>query len=584
MEIALTNLNILALDCQTTGANPDKGHLLEIGWIPTHASAIKYPSNLQAETYLVNLPTETQIPRSIKRITGISEKDLSEAISSKQVWQKLTKAAQAVATTNRLSICPAVIHFARFEESFLRDLHEKNHSRSLFPFQFICTHEITKRLLPGLPRRGLRAIAGYFNHAVPEFRRSAQHTVATAVIWKNVVQLLRNDYRITTLAQLQQWLTSKTPVSRSTRFYPMDPKARHRLPDGPGIYRMLRANGDLLYIGKAKSLKQRINSYFRQTGSHAEHIMEMLTQAISLDFTSTGSALEAAILESDEIKRHSPPYNVALRKHRRELVFCSKDLKQASNKADQFHPIGPLPSGNLIEAMAAFGNLMDGRMSNQRMNGFSDLANRLLNLPKEYAPDSDCMREGFNIFHQKHRAIFHQNSPLRALTGLGAQLWRKQLELLELGNDTDQEDNPRSEATKAHEWTPEDVANTIEHVMTRAAHLIRRVRWFCLLSESSLAWESRRVDDNHKILIIFKDGAMDLRKTLRTKEKPPWPAGFSKPFQDRKKYIDLMTYDRLRVVTTELRRLVSEGRTIELCLGPKTILRREELEKALRWV
>ena len=226
-------------------------------------------------------------------------------------------------------------------------------------------------------------------------------------------------------------------------------------------------------------------------------------------------------------------------------------------------------------------------MSDQ-MNGFSNLSYRLLSLPREYVPDSECLREGFNIFHQKHRAIFHQNSPLRALTGLGAQLRREQLELLNLGdpeeNNTDQEDSPRNKATEAREWTPEDVANTIEGVISRAAHLIRRVRWFCLLSESSLAWESLSVNDNHKILIIFKDGAMDLRKNLRPKEKPPWPAGFSKPFQERKKYIDLMTYDRLRVVTTELRRLVSEGRTIELCLGPKTILRREELEKALRWV
>ena len=410
MEVALTNLNILALDCQTTGANPDKGYLLEIGWLKTRTSEIEQPTRLRPEAYLIKLPKNAEIPQSVKRITGITDETMSAAVSLKKAWQTLAKIAHDCAVTNESESCPTIIHFARFEEPFLRDLHKKYHAQSPFPFQFICTHEIIKRMLPGLPRRGLRAIAGYFGHAMPEFRRCAQHVIATAIIWKNIVQMLRNDYQLTTLGQLQEWLTSATPVARSIRFYPMDPQARYRLPNGPGIYRMLRANGDVLYIGKAKSLKQRVNSYFRQTGSHAEHIMEMLSQAKTLNFTSTGSALEAAILESDEIKRHSPPYNVALRKHRRTLVFCSKDLKQASNKVDQFHPIGPLPSGNLIDAMAAFAHLTSGKMSDQ-MNGFSDLSYRLLCLPREYAPDSECLRKGFNIFHQKNIAPISIRTP-----------------------------------------------------------------------------------------------------------------------------------------------------------------------------
>ncbi len=110
--------------------------------------------------------------------------------------------------------------------------------------------------------------------------------------------------------------------------------------------------GDLLYIGKAKSLKQRVNSYFRQKAPHAEHTLEMLTQARELEITQTGSALEAAIFESDEIKRHSPPYNIALRPRQRQLVYCSKDLGRNAALAQRDFPVGPLPAGKTIEALS----------------------------------------------------------------------------------------------------------------------------------------------------------------------------------------------------------------------------------------
>ena len=124
---------------------------------------------------------------------------------------------------------------------------------------------------------------------------------------------------------------------------------------------MLRSNGDLLYIGKATSLKQRVNSYFRQKGSHAEHTLEMLSQAADLDVIRTGSALEAAMLESDEIKRHNPPYNVALQTGQRKLAFCSDDLQQSAGEPDAIHCIGPLPDGNSTAAIMAFAAWLKSR-------------------------------------------------------------------------------------------------------------------------------------------------------------------------------------------------------------------------------
>ena len=137
---------------------------------------------------------------------------------------------------------------------------------------------------------------------------------------------------------------------------------------------------------------------------------------------------------------------------------------------------------------------------------------------------------------------------------------------------------------KEHVWTPEEVVHAIEKMVRHSAHLIRRARWFCLLSESSLAWSSADRRDNFKLLLVFENGSVVEQNKLRTGKKPPNPPGCGRSFRTRQMSINLITYDRLRVLTTELRRLVSEGRNIELRLSPKVTLTRQEVMRALRWV
>jgi len=176
---------------------------------------------------------------------------------------------------------------------------------------------------------------------------------------------------------------------------------------------------------------------------------------------------------------------------------------------------------------------------------------------------------------------------LRVLTALGAELWRKRLQadaLAEIVTETENDDKKQKESGREHVWTPEAVSHAIENMILQSAHLIRRVRWFCLLSESSLAWTSADHRDNFKILVVFENGSVLDRNIVKTAEEIPIPPGRAKSFRSRQKNINLITYDRLRVLTTELRRLVSEGRDIELRLGPGVTLNRREIIKVLRWV
>ena len=98
-----------------------------------------------------------------------------------------------------------------------------------------------------------------------------------------------------------------------------------RLPNLPGVYKMLGKNGDIIYVGKAKSLKSRVNSYFAKTINHPK--TRALVQRIdNIETIITRSETEALLLEQNLIKLHRPPYNVLLRDDKSYLyVFISAD-------------------------------------------------------------------------------------------------------------------------------------------------------------------------------------------------------------------------------------------------------------------
>lgn len=85
------------------------------------------------------------------------------------------------------------------------------------------------------------------------------------------------------------------------------------LPEKPGVYIMKNSLGEIIYVGKAKILKNRVRSYFQNSKNHSEKVKVMVKNISEFEYIVTDSEMEALILECNLIKKHSPRYNIALK-------------------------------------------------------------------------------------------------------------------------------------------------------------------------------------------------------------------------------------------------------------------------------
>ena len=128
-----------------------------------------------------------------------------------------------------------------------------------------------------------------------------------------------------------------------------------QLTERPGVYRMYNQAGDLLYVGKARNLKNRVSSYFRQHGQ-AIKTRSLVSRIADIQVTVTASETEALLLEQNLIKGHRPPYNILLRDDKSYPYiylsphedFPSLTFRRGRKKNDKGTFFGPFPSGGAV--------------------------------------------------------------------------------------------------------------------------------------------------------------------------------------------------------------------------------------------
>jgi DNA polymerase-3 subunit epsilon len=520
-----------------------------------------------ARAHWVLPPPDHKIPAQVRALTGFHEGVLSEALAPEAVWQLLREQlpeSRPAATA---------IHYARFELGFLKDWAQRFEPDQTLPLDAVCVHAIAERLYPDLPRRNLRALAGFLGHSLHLERRALGHVLATAHIWRKLLEIL-SERGITTWPELKAWLEQPKPTRSRTRRYPL-PSARYRqLPDAPGVYRMLRSNGDVLYVGKAASLRQRVGQHFTKHRGATERALEMLTQVGDLAFTLTETALEAAVLEAETIKRLRPPYNVQLieRAEQRRVWYAARDFRDLQPERDARHPLGPLPSRYAVDALASALELLSGEPATEARRAGA------VGSPLRFAPDESVFTEGWALLSTEHFEVLqHGAGPRRMLLELVRRLNAAPLE--GVADEDENGEDESDELEPPNGWDAPRVLRNLERALVQAHRLARRAAWFRLLQRSVVAyvepgstqWRVLWLADAAIVESAAFDGG-SLQEPNRPAAAPEQPA------------FDHRRYEGLRVLTTELKRILRDGGGVRVRLSRSRELQGPALTAILRLV
>jgi DNA polymerase III subunit epsilon len=552
----LAELDVLVVDCQTTGASPALGSVLELGWCVTRAADPE--RELTAEAHWIVPRTSERISAQVRQLTGFHEGVLETALAPEIAWQRLRALMQGAEPT------PAAIHFARFELAFLREWAERFEPAAPFPLDAVCVHAIACRLYPDLPRRSLRALAGFLGHGLHLERRSLGHVQATAFIWRKLVGELAAR-GIVSWSELGAWLASPERATKPRkRRYPLAPASYRTLPDQPGVYRFLRSNGDVLYVGKATSLKKRVSSHFTKQSGATERALEMLTQVSEIAFTATSTALEAALLETQAIKRINPPYNVQLLQGERGVWFAEAGFRTAAAEPDAEHRFGPLSSRYSVRSLGALLELLRAEPVTPSLRASS------VGAPLRWAPDEEAFVAGWKIFSERHVLGSCASHDVRRQT---LHIARTLLALAPEEPEATPENAPKV-------WDPARVCRHLERAIRQAYQVLRRAAWLCLLADSSVVY--REPDSPTARYLVLQAAELAESGDLAVDLALPIPKARARSAV--RHAFDAARYDSLRILTTELKRILRDGGEVKIRLSRSRVLQGSQLAQLLKLV
>jgi DNA polymerase III epsilon subunit-like protein len=557
---ALADLDVLIVDCQTTGASPAFGVVLELGWGVARANRAE---TLGLQAHWIALPAEHAVPRQVQKLTGYDASSASSAIPESEAWQRLRSAVALGAAA------PAAIHYARFELSFLRDWAGRLEPEVPFPIDAVCVHAIALRLYPDLPRHSLRALSGYLGHGLDLARRSLGHVEATAFVWRKMCGELAAR-GILSWEQLQAWLAERAPARARAKGnkYPIASERFKALPNHPGVYQFLRSNGDVLYVGKATSLKKRVTSHFVGRGG-TQQSPEMLTQVSDIRATVAASALEAALLENETIKTQRPLYNVQLTAPDPRVWYCTRDFDSGQPTADERYAVGPLPSEYSLRPLAALMALTAGAPSTASWRSSAVGVSAL------WTPERAVFDAGWAEFSARYGSILHGSSRSQRL----AVLKLARALLLGKAGTPDEEgvDHPELLSTKSRDWDPERVARHLERAAAQAYQVYRRARWLALIHDSDILYAEP--GSGRTRLLLVRDGAI----VDASDRGAAWTPS-ARVQRTREPRFDRAKYDRLRILSSELKRIVQDGGHVAVHWGAGEAVSRRWLSGILRLI
>ncbi|MFW5775287.1 MAG: hypothetical protein ACOCW2_03260, partial [Chitinivibrionales bacterium] len=135
------------------------------------------------------------------------------------------------------------------------------------------------------------------------------------------------------------------------------------------------------------------------------------------------------------------------------------------------------------------------------------------------------------------------------------------------------------------EWDAPALCRMLSGILLRATHHMRRRKWFAKLSESTILWQARG-EQTRLHSLSFHKGHLQGSDIINGPYSPGdyLPRKWQRSLQSRRRCLDVITFDRLRVATSEIRRILAEGREVTIVLGPDVVLNSSQIEEILFWL
>ena len=300
-HLQIADTDFVVCDVETTGLSPDRNRMTEIALVRMRGSEVvdRYASLINPRQF---------IPEEIQRLTGITNAMVYTAPDAAEVMREARKfIGEAI----------FVGHNVRFDRSFVDATLRRS---GMEPLQGpnLCTARLARRLIPKKSKKNLGALAAHFNVRIRNRHRAAGDAEATARVLQHFLRILEEEFDTHETSELLSFQNRQIyRITGAPRYFTRLQENLSDLPHRPGVYFFHDKRGDILYIGKARDLKERVSSYFYHNIGHTEKIRRLVRGVHGITWKEQETELSALLNESRLIKQHQPAYNTQLKRYRK---------------------------------------------------------------------------------------------------------------------------------------------------------------------------------------------------------------------------------------------------------------------------
>ena len=340
------------LDIETTGGQFNEEGITEI-------AIYKFDGHEVVDQFISLVNPEIPIQPFVVKLTGINNAMLRSAPKFFEVAKRIIEMT---------ADCVIVAHNASFDYRILRT--EFRRLGYDFESQTLCTVELSKKLLPEQPSHSLGKLVRALGIPMADRHRASGDALATVKLFKILLEkdLEKEIVKDFIKLEIQKGIAPKLLDIVS------------KLPAKTGVYYIHNEKGNLIYIGKSRNIKKRINQHFTGTSTKCKKIQ---AEVFTVTYDETGSELVALLKESEEIKINKPIYNRAQRKSIFQLaLYAEKDEKGYINLKLQ-------KADGRKKEITSFTSIQEGKNALFRITSHYNLCQKLTGL---YSTKTNCFQ------------------------------------------------------------------------------------------------------------------------------------------------------------------------------------------------